>query len=130
MAKFYVRDGERVRCPYDPDTRRELAVYALESREKIREFRLQMAWFEDHPEGAPPAEARAGALKVYAAGLRASYLELRRKMEDFDIDFFGRLERHLGRLAAGDRSAVLLPPAARSSRSRARPPWAKRGRRR
>jgi hypothetical protein len=142
LAKYYFRGAERVKCPHNPDTRHELAVYAMGSREKIREFRLQMAYFEENPAGAPPIEARVGALREYAAGLRANYLELRRKMEKFDLDFLNGFERHIARLAAGDYSSKLTVAgrplselgkrpraAAPPSRSRARPPWAKRGRR-
>lgn len=111
MAKYYFRgDGARVRCPFDRRTRGELATYALGMREKIREFRLEMAWFEEHPDGAPPMEARAGALRDFAAGLRANYRELRRKMEMFDEDFFGRVEGLVGRENDAPRDPLEMLP--------------------
>lgn len=90
-----------MKCPHDPDTRRSLARFALEQRNKLRELRLELEY-----SGAPP-ETCAAALREYGDGLRASYRELREKMEIFSQDLLDQFERHVGRLAAGDRSSEL-----------------------
>lgn len=131
MAKVIYRQSERVKCPHDVETRRTLAKFALEQREKIREFRLQMEWFDSHPEGAPPVEARKAAFRDYAAGLRWSYRELREKMEIFSVDMLDQFEAHVGRLAAGNRSSELTVGgyiAGRRRVSRGLPPKRRRAR--
>jgi hypothetical protein len=95
------RHGERVKCPHDRDTRRSLATFALEQREKMRELRLQLDY------SGAPVEACAAAFGECAAGLRASYRELREKMEIFSVDLLDQFEAHIGRLAAGDHSSEL-----------------------
>jgi hypothetical protein len=101
LAKVIFRHGERVKCPHDPDTRRDLARFAIEQREKLREVRLQLDY------SGAPAETCAAAFGECRAGLRASYRELREKMELFSVDLLDKFERHIGRLAAGDHSSEL-----------------------
>lgn len=145
MSKWLVREGERVKCPHSPDIRAQLVAFALDQREEMREIRLQMAWFDDHPE-APNAgtpEERAAAIKKCDVMQRAVYRDLRRKAESLSEELLDGVERYLEGALRGDtrrpedtltvrgvsasqirhKGKRVKPVAVRS-----RPPWARRGR--
>ena len=108
--------GGRVRCPFSDDSRATLLEFALETREKIREVRAAVEYYERQNGAA--GNMQAAAARGAIAGLRNAYRECRSTFTEADQIMIGSAEAILRKfaplvVAAGARSSIAPKPKRR-----------------
>jgi len=106
--------GGRVKCPFSDHSRATLIEFALETREKIREVRAAVEYYERQNGAA--GNLQAAAARGAIAGLRNAYRECRVTFTEADQIMIGSAEailRKFAPLAAGSRSSIAPKPKRR-----------------
>jgi len=108
--------GGRVRCPFSDDSRATLLEFALETREKIREVRAAVEFYE-RQSGPGRENPRAAAARGAIAGLRNAYRECRSTFTEADQIMIGSAEAILRKFAplvvAAGAGRAIAPKAKR-----------------